>query len=293
MDVIMEEDDIDMDLEETATPAPIPVMPTTSPITTPTITTSMMKGSQRRLDPKLLDKPEPYDGAEIGWGIWKLRVVGWLSAVAGRHRQLLGEAERSEIVLDNIAEEIVSLDTFLFTQLLVWLEGEQLETLLRGPENRGFEGWRTLVRAQERLEPARKIAQLEKLLHPDFGDRASWRRKWLAWEAECLRHTVLLGGVMKGDVKIIIVRQRAPVDLRQHLMLTAKDYGTDYESFRQKIDEYWRALGPLDEHDMDVDVEFVDHGFGQKGDGQQMKGYTKGKGDTYKGGGKGSACYYG
>ena len=65
MDVIMEEDD-DMDLEDTTQPVPTPVMPTTMTIATPTITTSMMKGSQRRLDPKLLDKPEPYDGAEIG-----------------------------------------------------------------------------------------------------------------------------------------------------------------------------------------------------------------------------------
>ena len=45
MDVIMEEDD-DMDLEDTTPPVPTPVMPTTSPITIPTITTSMMKGSQ-------------------------------------------------------------------------------------------------------------------------------------------------------------------------------------------------------------------------------------------------------
>ena len=75
-----------------------------------------MKGSQRRLDPKLLDKPEPYDGAETGWRVWKLRAVGWLSAVDGRYRQLLGEAERSEKVLDNVAEEIMGLDTFLFTQ---------------------------------------------------------------------------------------------------------------------------------------------------------------------------------
>ena len=158
-------------------------------------------------------------------------------------------------MLDNVAEEVVTLDTFLFTQLLVWLEGEQLETLLRGPENRGFEGWRTLVRAQERLEPARKIAQLEKLLHPDFGDRSSWRRKWLAWEAECLRHTVLLGGVLTGDGKISIAQQQAPVDLRQHLILTARDYGGNYETFRQKIGEYWRALGPLDEQEMNGDID--------------------------------------
>ncbi len=69
MDVSMEEDDIDMDLAEAPTSATLaltPVMPTTSPITIPTITTSMMMGSQRRLDPMLLDKPEPYDGGEIG-----------------------------------------------------------------------------------------------------------------------------------------------------------------------------------------------------------------------------------
>ncbi len=60
MDVVTEEDDMDLDLEnlDTATPAPTPAIPTTSPITTPTIMTSMMQGSQRRLDPKLLDKPE-------------------------------------------------------------------------------------------------------------------------------------------------------------------------------------------------------------------------------------------
>ncbi len=55
MDVVTEEDDMDMELEnlDTAMPAPTPAMPTTGPITIPTIMTSMMKGSQRRLDPKL------------------------------------------------------------------------------------------------------------------------------------------------------------------------------------------------------------------------------------------------
>ena len=48
MDGVTEEDDMDMDLEnlDTATPVPTSAMPTTNPITTPTITTSMMKGSK-------------------------------------------------------------------------------------------------------------------------------------------------------------------------------------------------------------------------------------------------------
>ena len=85
-----------------------------------------------------------------------MRASGWLCAVDVRYRRLLPEAEKSDTTLENVVDEITMLDTFLYTQLLVWLEGEQLETLLRGPENRGFEAWRTLVRAQEHLEPTRK-----------------------------------------------------------------------------------------------------------------------------------------
>ena len=71
----------------------------------------------------------------------------------------------------------------------------------------------------------------------------------LADPALCGQAKFVLGGgsniVLTGDVKIGIVRQRAPSDLRQHLMLTAQEYGGDYEIFRQRIDEYWRAVGPL------------------------------------------------
>ena len=182
--------------------------------------------------------------------------------IALKRRQF--RPEKSDATLQDVDENILALDTFLYTQLLAWLEGEQLETLLRGPENCGFEAWRSLVRAQERLEPTRKVMQLEKLLHPQFGDRMTWRREWLSWEAECLRHAVLLGGVLTGDVKISIVRQRAPADLRQHLMLTAKDYGGDYEIFRQRIDEYWRAVGPQDAHEQHEEIEFVDHQEGKE-----------------------------
>ncbi len=79
--------------------------------------------------------------------VWKLKASGWLCAVNVRYRRLLPEAEKSDTTLENVADEVLMLDTFLYTQLLVWLDGEQLEMLLRGPEDRGFEAWHTLVRA--------------------------------------------------------------------------------------------------------------------------------------------------
>ena len=173
MEVDLPDDDDDLG-EPTTTTLPPP--PTAQ--ANPTSTTIPSSSMTRRMDPKLLDKPEGFDGTGTSWRVWKLRVSGWLCAVDVRFRRLLPEAEKSEAILENVDENVLTLDTFLYTQLLVWLEGEQLETLLRGPENHGFEAWRTLVRAQERLEPTRKVMQLEKLLHPHFGDRTTWRREW-------------------------------------------------------------------------------------------------------------------
>ena len=179
MDVDPPDDDDDLgEAPARATTPPMPTPTESAAAAAPGVAKVPPSSSfQRRIDPKLLDKPDAFDGVGTSWRIWKLRATGWLSAVDVRYRHLLPAAERSEATLDLIAEEVTMLDTFLYTQLLVWLEGEQLEMLLRGPENKGFEAWRSLVRAQERLEPTRKVAQLEKLLHPHFGDRTTWRRQ--------------------------------------------------------------------------------------------------------------------
>ena len=134
-------------------------------------------------------------------------------AVDARYRTWLREAEQwtSEIV--GVSPQAVELSEFLYAELLAWLRGEQLEILLRGAEGNGFKGWRTLVREQEQLEPARKVEQLERLLHPDFNDGGNWRRSWLHWEAEVARHAALLGGVLTGDVKIGLVRQRTATNI--------------------------------------------------------------------------------
>ena len=104
-----------------AAAAPTPIAETAPPPPPPT--PPSMNLSQRRLDPKLLDKPESFDGVGTSWRVWKLRAAGWLSAVDTRLRHLLPAAERSDAVLEVVADEVVALDTFLFTQLLVWLEG--------------------------------------------------------------------------------------------------------------------------------------------------------------------------
>ncbi len=114
MDVdVPDEDD---DLREAPAPATTPPMPTP---TEPTVAAapgiakvSSSSSFQRRIDPKLLDKPDAFDGVGTSWRIWKLRATGWLSAVDVRYRHLFPAAERSETTLDHIVEEIMMLDMF-------------------------------------------------------------------------------------------------------------------------------------------------------------------------------------
>ena len=63
--VQLEEDDDD--LLGDPRPAPPPPAPQAS---VPAVPPAQFVGTQRRLDPKLLDKPECYDGDESGWRIW-------------------------------------------------------------------------------------------------------------------------------------------------------------------------------------------------------------------------------
>ena len=135
--------DDDDDLGEGVTATEPPLLPPATTQATPSASMSgptslPTAGNQRRMDPNLLDKPEAFDGIGTSWRVWKLRASGWLCAVDVRYRRLLPEAEKSDTTLENVADEVLMLDTFLYTQLLVWLEGEQLEMLLRGPESRGF-----------------------------------------------------------------------------------------------------------------------------------------------------------
>ena len=234
-------------VDNTAIATPVPVSPPHD-----------RRAERQSLDPRLLERPEKLPKNAEAWRFWKLRASGWLGCVDVRYKLLLIEAAEFENPITSVSPLISDLDSFLYNQLLGWLEGEQLEVMMRGPEGAGFEAWRELVRQQERLEPARKVLTLERLLHPDFGDASEWRRKWLNWEATIRQNASLVSGALSDEVRISVVRQRAPDELKRHLVLTARDYGNNYEQFRAIIEAYWKALEPAERDRMDWQLELVE-----------------------------------
>ncbi len=76
---------------------------------------------------------------------------------------------------------------------------------------------------------------------------------------------------LPDDVKIAIVRRRAPDALRQHLQLTANAYEGKYFVFHDAVDAFWKARqGCEEDTSYPMDVSYVTT---NKGD---PKGKSKG-----------------
>ena len=142
----------------------------------------------------------------------------------------------------------------------------------------------------EHLTAGRKLLAIEELLHPDFGDEASLRSCWLNWERAMERCAIQTGLHLPDDVKIAIVRRRAPDALRQHLQLTASSYEGRYPVFHDFVDAFWKARqGCEEDTSYSMDVSYMT-------DKGSVKGKSKGQLGLWqprrqdKGFGKGSSA---
>ena len=230
------------------------------------------------------------------WRAWRIRFTAWLAGVDDQFDFCLRAAEnRGTDAIAFIDQNVKHLDRFLFIQLIGLVQGEYLDLILEAPF--GFEAWRKLCMEFEHLTAGRKLLAIEELLHPDFGDEASWRSCWLNWERAMERCAIQTGLHLPDDVKIAIVRRRAPDALRQHLQLTASSYEGRYPVFHDFVDAFWKARqGCEEDTSYSMDVSYMtDKGSAKgKSKGQlglwqprrQDKGLGKGssaKGSTTKG----------
>jgi RNase P/RNase MRP subunit p29 len=168
------------------------------------------------------------------------------------------------------------------------VQGEYLDLILEAPF--GFEAWRKLCMEFEHLTAGRKLLAIEDLIHPEFGDEMTWRAAWLNWERLVERGASQTGLRLPDDVRIAIVRRRAPDALRQHLQLTANVYEGKYNLFHEAVDSFWKARQGCDDDVVPMDMNLVKtepkgRSKGVQHDRQQLATHALGKG--MKGKGKG------
>ena len=116
-------------VDNTAIATPVPITPVHE-----------RRTERQLLDPRLLERPEKLPKDAAAWRLWKLRASGWLGCIDVRYKLLLVEAANFESHIATVNPSIADLDSFLYNQLLGWLEGEQFGSDDERPRRRRLRG---------------------------------------------------------------------------------------------------------------------------------------------------------
>ena len=78
-------------------------------------------GDSRRLDPRLLDKPQPFVGDPAAWRIWKRKFRSWLIGAAPHLEDALDQAEKhlGPIRWEDVPVQLADSGRFLYALLMV------------------------------------------------------------------------------------------------------------------------------------------------------------------------------
>ena len=146
------------------------------------------------------------------------------------------------MVICAIPQHLRHASSFLYAELLGSTSGVHMETVLKVDGRNGFEAWRRLVCEMERDTVNHKLAIIESLSRPDFGDDLrEWCQRWKRWEREVKHYLPQVGGSLNEPMRIAIVRQRTPGELQKRLKLNAMQYGENYSAFHDLIEAFFGA----------------------------------------------------
>ena len=102
------------------------------------------------LDPRMLEKPGPYDGEVASWRQWKIRFVTYLKALHPDYGRYLYEAEKNGTNIEDfdVPRGLEGHEIYLMSQLVALMPGQCLELVMSA--DNGFEAWRRLCEDRNR-----------------------------------------------------------------------------------------------------------------------------------------------
>ena len=175
------------------------------------------------------------------------------------------------------------MDAQLRYLLVMLTSGPALQIIRQQPS--GVQAFRDLARRYNPRSQARSLAQLQELMHFDFGQEpAGVTDRLIVFERLVGECEISSGEVLGVQVKCAVLLERVPTELRTHLLLTCGSR-PDYAIMRQTVESYSvakRSWQPnhstsMGEAPMEIDAVYGDKG--KKGKhGKGKKGKDKGKG---------------
>ena len=230
-----------------------------------------------------IGKPLVFSGDESTWGDWSFKLRSYVSVVDLQLGRMMEAAELAAHASVWIPSEPLNqdMDAQLRYLLVMLTSGPALHIIRQQPS--GVQSFRDLARRYNPRSHARSLAQLQEIMHFDFGQEPA-TDLMIVFERLVGEYETSSGEALGVQVKCAVLLERVPPELRTHLLLTCGSR-PDYAIMRQTVESYSvarRSWQPghsttMGEAPMEIDAVYGDRG--KKGThAKGKKGKDKGKG---------------
>ena len=138
------------------------------------------------------------------------------------------------------------------------LLGPISRTIIRAvPRGNGFTAWVTLAREYEPRGSAGRLADLTKILNPNW-DQAEFMADWAAWERNVAEFELKYGATIPSDIRCAVVAQNVPYRVKLNLRAVPVEMLENYPKLKETVMDMfdrgkafgldwknsWRGSGP-------------------------------------------------
>ena len=257
-------------------------------------------GSPGIIDPRIVSKPDSFDGEEGKWGEWSFVFLAYCTGLSQHLGDLMEAALREEnpITLEGLTEENKELAKQLMVMLTLLCRKKALR-IIRNVRERGngIEAWRQLGRQVDTGGTTRDLTALTKILQYKF-DQKDVLDSLNVWEALISEYDKgkEINRQISSEVKHGVLVCNMPQKIRDHLQINANRIDTYLKakdeirafSINRKSDKDAMEVDALESKVKELEVTIGAMKGGKKGSkhgkGGNVKGKGKEKGDKNNGG---------
>ena len=158
------------------------------------------------VDARLLGRPRAYSGNSQEWNAFKVVFKSYIGVVAHPILTAMDHAEtlNDPITLGGLFPEVAQLSRSLSFLLAQVLSGPPLQLMMNVGDQNGLEAWRLLVRAEQSVSGANRIAAMQSILQYKFSpgiDKEEARAKERAKKSQGAKSS--RGGVTTAEKWVV------------------------------------------------------------------------------------------
>ena len=118
--------------------------------------------------------------------------------------------------------DVQEMGRILYLVLAQTLKGRPLDLLKTVSKSNGFESYRILVQEYEPKTKNRTLGMLQSIMSPTFGkDPTQFMIDLVKWENEIRQYGELSGKTFDDDLKVALVTESAPTEIKLHIKINA------------------------------------------------------------------------